>query len=236
MRSSPAPRLLAAALVAAALACGGGGAERFVAARWWLRSGPGTGEWYVEQGVARENALVATLEAGDVVELLEERETLSRVRTPAGKEGWIPGSFLVPASGTTVAVALAPVECRPRRFLASPLEKRLEVGRLLFVRRSLAAWRLATVEEECRWVSGDAISIEPEDVEVAKLVLRARAATKRAEVEALLARAREQYPSSAALALADLHVASQPKRDPAPYEPPAPIPGQVPRSSPGADP
>jgi hypothetical protein len=204
--------------------------DRWVVADAMLRAYPTSQPVFVRGGEPLDNFVVAPLEVGEPVAALSEDEVWSKVRTGAGKEGYVQKAFLAPRTATP-AVALARGACYGRRLFGLPLDASVEAGRILFLERSwLGRWRNAAGGAGCPWVEDGFFSTAPQDVELAKLLVHAasaRSARKRAE---LLDRARHLPAGDAARALLAAAAAESAPRRPPMFEPPPLAAGEVPAS------
>jgi hypothetical protein len=127
------------------------------------------------------------LTAGEVVSVLDQTEAeldgkktpLTRVRQPdTGKEGWLNGNFVVPAS--KVAAVLEPSSLYSRPALTADEKKQFAAFDIVAVTAEKEDWvRVtgkradATWMDADKWVKARALSYERKDIDVAVLVQRA---------------------------------------------------------------
>jgi hypothetical protein len=140
------------------------------------------------------------LTAGEVVSVLDQTEAeldgkktpLTRVRQPdTGKEGWLNGNFVVPAS--KVAAVLEPSSLYSRPALTAEEKKQFAAFDIVAVTAEKEDWvRVtgkradATWMDADKWIKARAISYDRVDLDVAVLVQRAlKEATPEKKLEAL---------------------------------------------------
>jgi hypothetical protein len=121
-------------------------------------------------------AVVAVLQRGERVTLLETRDEWARVRASGGQEGWLRAGALLPAAsvqeGTILVTSLA--FDRPD-LLAMNTKRKLEAGTLLLVRSSKDLFtEVDAGPGPATWILTDRLTLQPADVSAARLVEKAR--------------------------------------------------------------
>jgi hypothetical protein len=167
---SPAPAPAPSPPAAAASAAG----DRYVTAASALRREPG--EPPRAKGAKPPAAPLALLLRGERVTFLEARGDWSRVRASDGTEGWLRSQVLLPADGVAEATVLSQAWAFDRPdLLAVNVKRKLEPGTLLLVLKSRELFsEVEAGQGPTAWVLSDRVVANPEDVQAAKLVEKAR--------------------------------------------------------------
>ncbi len=174
-------------------------AMRWVAATTPLRKEPAPADG--AKGNAKAAAVLRSLQRGEQVRLLEERDGSARVRDAEGLEGWVRGSSLVPVEGTPAATVLAEAWAFEQPdLLATNARRRVAPGALLLVRKKGELFTEVDMGSgQNAWVLTDRVSTRPEDLAASRVVERARflqRSGKMDEARAALASLRQSSPDS----------------------------------------
>jgi SH3-like domain-containing protein len=142
--------------------------------------------------------VVALLQRGEKVTVLESREDWARVRASDETVGWMKKGLLLPALGVTEATLLQPADAFDRPdLLALNARRKIEPGTLVLVVRDRELFSEINLSSGANaWVLSDRLSRNPRDVMVAKLSEKARwlvKAGKADEAKEVLALARSQF-------------------------------------------
>lgn len=238
---SPAP---AAAPAPAPSATPAGGAH--VTAVAPLRRDPGEAARVRGPGGKEVVNVLATLQRGERVTVLEEREDWARVRSSDDQEGWMKSGVLLEGEGVTEATVLVPADVFDRPdLLAANARRKIDPGTLVLVVRTRPPFSEVNLAAgQNAWVLSERLAAGEREVSVAKLTEKARwlvRVGRKDEALQVLALARTQFAGSPlvdALAV-ELGEGPPPAAAPAPAPsgpeaapPPAPAPVQ-PTATPG---
>jgi hypothetical protein len=174
-------------------------ALRWVTASTPLRKEPLPAEG--AKGNAKAAGVLRTLQRGEQVRLLEERDGAARVRDAEGVEGWVRGSSLLPVEGSPAATVLAEAWAFEQPdLLATNARRRVAPGALLLVRKKGELFTEVDMGSgQNAWVLTDRVTTRPEDLAASRVVERARflqRSGKLDEARAALASLRQSSPDS----------------------------------------
>jgi uncharacterized protein YgiM (DUF1202 family) len=124
--------------------------------------------------------LLAMLQRGERVNVLDHRGDWARVRASDGTEGWIRSSLLLPADGVSEGTVLAQAWAFDRPdLLAVNVTRKVDPGTLLLVVKTKELFSEVDLGQgQNAWILSDRISTQPADVMAAKLVEKARALSR----------------------------------------------------------
>ncbi len=142
--------------------------------------------------------VIALLQRGEKVTILEARDDWARVRASDESVGWMKKGILLPALGVTEATLLQPADAFDRPdLLALNARRKIEPGTLVLVVRDRELFSEINLSSGASaWVLSDRLSRSPRDVMVAKLAEKARWLVKSGkadEAKEVLALARSQF-------------------------------------------
>ncbi len=148
--------------------------------------------------------LLAVLQRGERVAVLEARDDWAKVRTSDDRDGWVRRASLLEGDGVTEATVLAPADVFDRPdLLAANAKRRIDPGTLLLVVKARPPFSEVNVSSGPNaWVLSERLATGDREVSVAKLAEKARwlARTgKPDEAKQVFALAREHFAGSALL-------------------------------------
>ena len=176
--------------------------DNYVTATTALRREPVEAQRVKASGAgAPSSNLLATLQRGERVTVLESRGDWTRVRASDGTEGWLRSSLLLSADGVTEGTVLAQAWAFDRPdLLAVNVTRKVDPGTLLLVVKTKELFSEVELGQgQNAWVLSDRISTQPADVMAAKLVEKARTLERSGhlgEAKDVLALLRARLPES----------------------------------------
>lgn len=154
------------------------------------------------KGKGTQPNVLATLQRGEKVTVLEEKDEWARVRASDESEGWVKRTSLVAAEGVAEATVLLEADSFDRPdLLAVNVRRKVAPGTLLLVlkQRELFSEVNLGSGSPSAWVLTERLAAGPKDVMAAKLLEKARAAERAGrhdEALAVLDLARRQVAES----------------------------------------
>jgi len=211
---SPAPAPAPSPPAAAASAAG----DRYVTAASALRREPGEPPRAKGPGAKAPPPPLALLLRGERVTFLEARGDWSRVRASDGTEGWLRSQVLLAADGVAEATVLSQAWAFDRPdLLAVNVKRKLEPGTLLLVLKSRELFsEVEAGQGPTAWVLSDRVVANPEDVQAAKLVEKARWLSRNGrpdEAREVLAVLRTRLPGSPLVPVLAVELGEMPPPD-----------------------
>jgi SH3-like domain-containing protein len=149
--------------------------------------------------------VLATLQRGEKVSLLEVREEWAKVRSSDDREGWMRPAALLEGDGIVEATVLAPADVFDRPdLLAANARRQIAPGTLVLVVKARPPFSEVNVSgAQNAWVLTERLATGEQEVSVAKLAEKAR----------FLARAGRHDEALQVLAVARTHFAGIPLLD-----------------------
>ena len=149
--------------------------------------------------------LLAALQRGERVAVLEARDDWAKVRTSDDRDGWVRRTALLEGDGVTEATVLAPADVFDRPdLLAANAKRRIDPGTLLLVVKARPPFSEVNVSSGPNaWVLSERLATGDREVSVAKLAEKARRLARTGkpdEAKQVFALAREHFAGSALLA------------------------------------
>lgn len=141
---------------------------------------------------------LALLQRGEKVTLLESRDVWAKVKATDETIGWLKASLLLPAAGVTEATLLETADAFDRPdLLAVNTKRKIEPGTLVLVVRARELFSEVNLSSGTNaWVLSDRLSTAPRQVNVAKLIDKARwlvRAGRATDAKAVLELARREF-------------------------------------------
>ncbi len=142
--------------------------------------------------------VLAVLQRGERVTLVEAREEWAKVRSSDDREGWLRRAALLEGDGISEATVLVPADVFDRPdLLAANARRKIDPGTLLLVVKTKAPFSEVNVSSGPNaWVLTDRLATGEREVSVAKLAEKARflkRSGKEDEARQIVALAREHF-------------------------------------------
>ncbi len=170
----------------------------FVSAVTTLRREPVEAARVKVPGAKDAANVLAVLQRGERVTLVEAKEEWARVRSSDDREGWVRRGTLLEGDGIVEATVLAPADVFDRPdLLAANARRKIDPGTLLLVVKTKPPFSEVNVSSGPNaWVLSERLATGEREVSVAKLAEKARYLRKIGkddEAKQILALAREHF-------------------------------------------